>query len=71
MINLDQTYCVSPDCKNECGRKMTEEQKKELREIDGACVSYGYFCGQPAIKFYAGNEVQMTIYLINSDKTHE
>lgn len=47
MINLDQTYCASHDCKNECGRKMTEEQVKELASMANPKIWYGYFCGYP------------------------
>lgn len=49
----DKTYCSSPHCINECGRKMTEEERKQLREMalkgPNFCipVSYGYFCGEP------------------------
>lgn len=48
----DRTYCASPHCKNECGRKMTkqeEEQLERMREKDWTkvCVSQGYFCGEP------------------------
>lgn len=42
MTFKDKTYCASPNCKNECGRKMTEEEKKivESKDLD---VSYAYF----------------------------
>ena len=48
----DITYCVSPECKNECGRKMTLEEKEFIHLMDsikGPCqyISYGYFCGEP------------------------
>jgi len=42
----DKTFCQSPNCKNECGRKMTEEEKKQL-ERHPMPVCYGYFCGEP------------------------
>ena len=46
MVFKDKTFCASPDCKNDCGRKMTEKEKQELSEtiIIEAQVSYGYFC---------------------------
>lgn len=28
MCYMDRTYCSSPNCKNECGRQFTEEDKK-------------------------------------------
>lgn len=50
----DKTFCASPDCNNECGRKMTDEEKEELKVAnlpenwDGMLgVSYRYFCGEP------------------------
>lgn len=50
----DRAYCASPNCKNECGRKMTEKEKQDLERLnqpnnwDGLLgVYYGYFCGEP------------------------
>lgn len=50
----DRSYCASPNCKNECGRKMTEKEKRDLERLnqpnhwDGLLgVCYGYFCGEP------------------------
>lgn len=48
----DKTFCSSPNCKNECGRKMTSEEAKTLQEmrVKYGCdiaVCYGYFCGEP------------------------
>lgn len=45
----DMTFCVSPNCTNKCGRKLTEEIKKEAEKWWGGpdapiCVSY--FCGE-------------------------
>lgn len=51
IIFKDKTYCASPQCKNECGRKMTkkeEEQLERMKEDDMSVgVSQGYFCGEP------------------------
>lgn len=51
IIFKDRTYCASPQCKNECGRKMTkkEEEQLELMKEDDMSVgvSQGYFCGEP------------------------
>lgn len=49
---LDKTFCASPNCKNECGRQLTEEQKQDLAMLSDAGywssqVSYSYFCGEP------------------------
>ena len=47
----DKTFCASPKCKNECGRKMTKEQEIDLKMLRDSgydfCVSQGYFCGEP------------------------
>ena len=53
MTFLDRTFCASPSCKNECGRKMTIEQKKVLAfglskdAFPANYTSWGYFCGEP------------------------
>ena len=39
----DRTFCGSLSCIGECGRRMTEEEMKETREL-GLPVSYGNFC---------------------------
>lgn len=46
MSYLDKTFCASPNCQNECGRKMTDEQKEKLSRSNAQFVSYGYFCHQ-------------------------
>lgn len=50
----DRSFCASPDCKNECGRQLTDELKEELERAnrpdkwDGLLlVAWGYFCGEP------------------------
>jgi hypothetical protein len=47
----DRTYCASPQCTNECGRKLTEDQKRDVAMLSdagywSAQVSYAYFCGE-------------------------
>jgi len=44
-----EKYCVSPNCENKCGRKLSEEVKKRIDQIvkRGDWVTYGYFCGEP------------------------
>lgn len=46
-MNLDRTFCASPDCTNKCGRQMEEKQKQFVKGHPWYPVSYGYFCGQP------------------------
>lgn len=41
----DKTFCASPNCKNDCGRKMTEHEKLESI-IDDLPVLSAYFCGE-------------------------
>jgi hypothetical protein len=45
MTYLDKTYCASPECKNECGRKM--DVKDHSRKYGDDRICYGYFCGEP------------------------
>lgn len=47
----DKTYCMSPGCKNECGRKMSEEVRQLLARDEYGRTSYGYFCGEPSQQF--------------------
>lgn len=43
----DKTYCASPNCKNECGRKMSPEIESILKADKYGRTSYAYFCGDP------------------------
>lgn len=45
MTYKDKTFCASPNCKNVCGRQMSEEEKCKLK--DWEYVSYAYFCDAP------------------------
>lgn len=42
----DRTYCASPNCTNECGRKMTADEKEKLAKSN-MWVSTAYFCDVP------------------------
>lgn len=47
----DKTFCVSPNCENKCGYKLTDEIKKEADKWWGkgegqAPISMSYFCGE-------------------------
>jgi hypothetical protein len=53
----DTTFCASPNCKNECGRKMTPALHEEYQRAnlpngwDGMLgIAYAYFCGEPLIE---------------------
>jgi hypothetical protein len=47
-MNFDKTFCASPNCTNECGRKMTKELQIDLNMLKDAGyirpISYAYFC---------------------------
>lgn len=54
MCFKDRSFCASPHCTNECGRKMTDAEHEEYKRAnlpenwDGMLgVSYVYFCGKP------------------------
>jgi hypothetical protein len=42
-INLDKTYCASPDCVGACGCKLPNNTPQELLNL----IWFGYFCGNP------------------------
>ena len=42
----DRTFCLSPNCKNECGRQLSCKDKKLIEKL-GIPVAYDYFCGMP------------------------
>lgn len=50
----DTTYCVSPDCANECGCKLTDDIRREAAKWwasddnpsgEGAPIAVSCFCG--------------------------
>jgi len=55
MCYRDRTFCVSPNCKNECGRKLTQEirdaaekwwnPKDEPDKRNQAPIAVSCFCG--------------------------
>lgn len=45
MSFLDKTFCASPQCENQCGRRMTDKERDQLTYSQAQYVSYGYFCG--------------------------
>jgi hypothetical protein len=45
-IGLDVTYCISSSCKNECGRKITEEIIDHIKIISAPHIWQSYFCGE-------------------------
>lgn len=52
MSYKDRTYCATPDCKNDCGRKMSDMEVAQQKAFFAAQgynipVSYAFFCGEP------------------------
>lgn len=45
MSYLDKTFCASENCRNDCGRRMTDEEHERLVYLNSERVSYSYFCG--------------------------
>lgn len=43
MTCLDKTFCVSPECNNKCGRKLTDKIKQEANKVN-RLISTAYFC---------------------------
>jgi hypothetical protein len=61
MSYLDKTFCASPQCKNDCGRRMTDAQREQLSYSQAQYVSYGYFCGEddePITRLKAANNLK-------------
>lgn len=48
MSYLDKTFCASPSCQNDCGRRMTDKEHQSLIYLNEERVMYAYFCGEPA-----------------------
>jgi len=47
MCYQDKTFCASPDCKNQCGRQITDLQRGAAQR-QGLPIAWGYFCDLPA-----------------------
>lgn len=46
----DTTFCISPNCTNKCGRKLTNEIQVAAKNWWRGCegeppIAVGYFCG--------------------------
>lgn len=44
MTYKDRTFCASPNCTGECGRKLTAEDKAWLKDNPYMPVAMSYFC---------------------------
>lgn len=58
MSYLDKTFCASPQCKNDCGRRMTDAERDQLIYSEAQYVSYGYFCGEHTLNDLEMSEIQ-------------
>ena len=50
----DKTYCVSPECVNACGRKLTPELRDKAIAAGCEWLSQAYFCGETKDGPFAG-----------------
>ena len=39
----DRTFCSSPDCKNECGRKLSDNDRAHAKHI-GLPIAFAEYC---------------------------
>lgn len=49
MCYKDRTFCISPNCKNKCRSKLTEEIKDGAKRwwgSDDVPISVAYFCDE-------------------------
>ena len=59
MTYEDRTFCISPNCEDKCGRKLTQEIKEAAYKWwgdKGAPISVGYFCGNNAQEVFKDND---------------
>lgn len=43
---LDYTYCASENCKNKCGRQMSDAIKKEVARMSNCRIAFSDFCDE-------------------------
>ena len=48
-MNLDRTFCASPDCKGKCDRQLTPEVEQLATRLHRP-LSVSFFCGVPDTK---------------------
>lgn len=41
---LGTAFCISPNCKNDCGRQLTDKIREAAKKL-GLPICTGYFCG--------------------------
>lgn len=46
-MNLDRTFCMSPNCTNQCGRQWTKNHEQAAKRCGKDQISMAYFCGEP------------------------
>ncbi len=52
---MDKTFCASPNCQNQCGRKMTAQEEEALKKWGCDFVSWADFCNKE------GNQNEISI----------
>ncbi len=57
MCYKNKSYCSSPNCTNECGRKITKEIIEDAKRVDLPICSSN-FCDTP----------ELIMFLLNADK---
>lgn len=45
-MNLDRTFCDSPDCTNKCGRQWTKEHQAAAQRRGKEHIAFAPFCGE-------------------------
>ena len=53
MCYRDMTFCISPNCTNACGRKLTDKIKDDADKWwgkPGAPIAMSYFCGKDEVQ---------------------
>lgn len=71
MSFLDKTFCASPQCKNDCGRRMTDKEREQLTYSQAQYVSYGYFCGEDEKPITRLKVVRTTEDVVSAEEFHK
>jgi len=59
MVYRDTTYCASPNCTNQCGRKMSDSDML-ITQREEIPVCFAYFCDVPEKKNNSGKKSYAT-----------
>ena len=68
MCYKDMTFCISPECENKCGRKLTSEIKIAAEKwMKNAPIACACFCGRDLEESYNLVFPEDTLLLNNED----